>query len=392
MKQKRHYRKSLVLDNCELLKGLEVKLPEELFYFEDKLKAVFKTLEEFYAKFFYIEDFVKDLSVVFYLQGRMTRGGVFCSCDSKTNKPIINIYNTVQQIESSDIAHVLAHEFAHYIDWKLGMIKNCRSFISEEEDTVENALAQKFLSFQEIKPSGLPVGGVSGSELNSNCELFARYLEEYYRYCFEKVSPETKVRKDLKNCLYVKKSDFESGLLEPVKEYLDFYRAPEEKETVIYEENLYSADKKTLLKYMQKDSRFVVPDFVESIGDHAFEDCDWLVCVEIGSGVKEIQKFAFHNCTSLKTVISGKNVHHIMWNAFGRCTELEAVKDFENVEIIGMEAFILCRKIKEWPEFNELKYVGNMGFAGCVFLENKRILENGAFVESWAFKGCKAAG
>ena len=77
MKSKHHYRKSLVLDNCELLKGLDVKLPEELFYFGDRLKAVFKTLEEFYAKFFYIEDFVKNLTVVFYLQGRMTKAGDF---------------------------------------------------------------------------------------------------------------------------------------------------------------------------------------------------------------------------------------------------------------------------------------------------------------------------
>ena len=42
MKSKRHYRKQLVLDNCILLRDLEVMIPLEFIYFEDSFKAIFK--------------------------------------------------------------------------------------------------------------------------------------------------------------------------------------------------------------------------------------------------------------------------------------------------------------------------------------------------------------
>lgn len=390
MKSKRHYRKQLVLDNCILLRDLEVRIPLEFIYFEDSFKAIFKTIEDFYTKFFKMEGFIKDLSVVFYMQGRMTKDGEFDCCDSKTNKPVIRMYATVPSIEVGNMAHTLAHEFAHFIDWKSAHIKEKWGFSSEKKDTEEHKLAQKFLSYQEIKPSGCPFGGQSAQDMNGPVELFARYVEEYYQYCFEKQYSEVISKKTYKNCRYVKKSDFESGLLEPMKNYLEFYRVPPKTETVMYEGNLYSVDKKTLFKYMQTDSySFKVPDFVEVIGKNAFADCSSLVSVEIGSGVKEIQTFSFHNCTSLKTVFGGQNVHVVMLGAFSGCTELESVKGFENLEIIGMRTFSNCRTVKNWPEFTNLKYVGSMAFAKCRFMDHENILEKVSYVEENVFFRCK---
>ncbi len=363
MKSKRHHSKLLVLDNCTLLKDLEVKLPEELFYFEDKLKEFFKTLEEFYAKFFKIEGFVKDLSVIFYLHHESPKSAEFDCCDCKTNKPVIKMYDPVCLFEFGNLAHILAREFAQFIDWKLGMIKDGGGYISERKDTIENELTKKFLSFQKIKHSDYPLNDMSGKEMISPSDFYARYLEDYYQYCFRKDSELLAREVYKKNFLYVMYSDLESGLLETIKDYLEFYHAPEEIETVMYEGNLYSPDKKILLEILQKDTHsFVVPDFVEIIG-----------------------KFAFHGCDSLKTVTGGKNVHFIMFGAFGSCRELESLKGFDNLEIVGMQAFINCWKLKKLPKFSNLKYVRSRAFGKLNFIKRIKILHKASCVEENAF-------
>ena len=60
------------------------------------------------------------------------------------------------------------------------------------------------------------------------------------------------------------------------------------------------------------------------IGSSAFEGCDKLKKVKIGTSVTEILSDAFKDCTSLVIIIL-KNVQHIGKNAFKNCTNLKFV-------------------------------------------------------------------
>ncbi|MBP5452826.1 MAG: leucine-rich repeat domain-containing protein [Treponema sp.] len=393
MQKKRHISKTIKLDNCALLQDLEVRVPEEILYLEGKLKAVLKDIEAFYARFFGMEGFIKDLTVKFHLKNLLSKDGDFNCCDARTEKPVINIFNTVDKVCNGIIDEVIAHEFAHFIAWKLAKLEGYSCDISERKGTVEKGLALKYLSLQEVKPSGFPSGGPSAYSLNQPCELFARYVEQYYKYCFHHEEATRIKKRKVKNSLYIRNEDFEKDLLEPIRDYIGYTYQPsnQKDEPVMYEGNLYSSDKKTLLKYMnQKNSdEFVVPDFVEVIGKEAFANCTSIVSIHIGTGVKEIETMAFAYCSSLKLVSGGENVRFISSSVFLQCTALEEINGFDNLEIIGSMGFIKCSLLKKYPEMKKLKYIGSLAFFNDRLIVPEDFTEKVSYIGTHAFSTTK---
>jgi uncharacterized repeat protein (TIGR02543 family) len=86
----------------------------------------------------------------------------------------------------------------------------------------------------------------------------------------------------------------------------------------------------------------VIPDSVTSIGNHAFEACDYLRTVVIGNGVTDIGIWAFCGCDNLSSVIIGNSVVNIGLGAFAGCTSLKNIVMSSNVSIIGDIAFRNC--------------------------------------------------
>ena len=68
--------------------------------------------------------------------------------------------------------------------------------------------------------------------------------------------------------------------------------------------NLYTKDGKTLIQYAigKKDTSFIIPDGVTSIGDSAFSSCDSLTSITIPSSVTSIGSYAFRYCHNLDTI------------------------------------------------------------------------------------------
>ncbi len=393
MGKKRHLRKALVLDNCTLLRNLSVKVPEELGYLEGAIKADFENLEAFYAKFLGLEAFTDGLEVVFFLQNRITKAGEFSSDGFMSEKSQIRIYSTVELYGEDRLGIVLAHEFAHFIDRKLGLLASSYSSSSKRKGTKENQLAEKFFSLQETKPVGCWFGGSSSEDLNSPVELYARYLEEFYVYCFNRKMFEAR-KDDSKNCTYVKKSEFEKYLLEDVSRYLDYIpgQVKEPSPAVEIDGNLYSADRKVFLKYREKEGEknFTIPDFVEEIGKYAFDKNQNLQTIEIGKGVEKINSFAFRECRSLKKVTGGQNVRILASYAFPFCSHLEEIPDFENLEIIDSMAFSKCQALENLGKCDKLSYIGSLAFIKCRTINPQIFLEKVAYVDKTAFRGCKA--
>ena len=88
--------------------------------------------------------------------------------------------------------------------------------------------------------------------------------------------------------------------------------------------NLYNKNKTEIIAYAigKKDSSFTIPDSVTSIGEGAFQDCDFLTSVTIPDSVTSIGEYAFWYCESLTSVTIPDSVTSIGDYAFEYCNSL----------------------------------------------------------------------
>ena len=130
---------------------------------------------------------------------------------------------------------------------------------------------------------------------------------------------------------------------------------------------LYNKEKTAVVCYPKSLSgEYVIPDTVTSIEKAAFENCNKLTKVTIGSGVETVNPYAFNKCNSLATVVfknSDTVNKKICERAFYYCGSLTEV-DFGNaVTSIGDYAFTVCSKIKTLEFPDSLTSIGHFAFS-----------------------------
>ena len=127
---------------------------------------------------------------------------------------------------------------------------------------------------------------------------------------------------------------------------------------------LYNKEKTAVVCYPKSLSgEYVIPDTVTSIEKAAFENCNKLTKVTIGSGVETVNPY---ECNSLATVVfknSDTVNKKICERAFYYCGSLTEV-DFGNaVTSIGDYAFTVCSKIKSLEFPDSLTSIGQFAFS-----------------------------
>ena len=93
-----------------------------------------------------------------------------------------------------------------------------------------------------------------------------------------------------------------------------------------------------LIKYVSSSPIFIIPNFIDTIGDEAFKDNNHITKIIIPSHVKQIGKFAFSNCKSLKSIKIPDRVNVIQKGTFQGCTSLVKIAA-KNIETISDYAF-----------------------------------------------------
>ena len=144
---------------------------------------------------------------------------------------------------------------------------------------------------------------------------------------------------------------------------------------------------------------------LDSIGNHAFANCDSLTSItinaqEIGSSafadcdnltsgiinVRNIGQSAFADCDRLSQVVLDDSVQIIGNNAFANCDYILSINT--NARIIGNTSFTNCDRLVSVTLGDSVQTIGNGAFSGCFRLNNVSLGESITSIGGSAFRGC----
>ena len=187
----------------------------------------------------------------------------------------------------------------------------------------------------------------------------------------------------------------------------------------VYEDNvLFNKDKTTIISYRSKETSYIIPNSVTSIGTQAFRGSESLKNIIIPNSVTSIGTYAFALCTSLGSITIPSSVVAIDGNPLCGChadlfneskaflyeedvlfnkdkTTLISYRAKEtnytipaSVTSIGKNAFGRCETLKSITIPNSVTSIGKGAFVNCNSLASINIPESVTSIEVGAFYGC----
>jgi len=109
---------------------------------------------------------------------------------------------------------------------------------------------------------------------------------------------------------------------------------------------------------------------VTSVEDKAFQNCEYLEKITIGSNVKSLGKYAFQNCSSLDNVVIPDNVTSFGQDLFHYCTSLTNVTLPSNLTKIYTSMFIYCKNLRHVEIPSTVTKIDKYAFAYCYNLQS----------------------
>ena len=119
-----------------------------------------------------------------------------------------------------------------------------------------------------------------------------------------------------------------------------------ESKAFLYEDDvLFNKDKTILIAYRSKETSYIIPKTVRSIGIAAFGCCSSLTSIDIPDSVTRIENGAFYGCSSFISVNIPDSVTSIGSYTFYVCSSLTNIHIPDSVTSIGYGAFGYCEKL-----------------------------------------------
>ena len=150
----------------------------------------------------------------------------------------------------------------------------------------------------------------------------------------------------------------------------------------------FVVENETLIKYIGKEDKIVVPNTIKQIGKNAFSHYPIVADVEL-SDINIIEENAFY-CSSIKQILFGDNLQSIDPWAF-RCNKnLISLSFPKSLSLIDHHAFYQCKSLKNISLSEGLKTIRDFAFAYCPALENLILPKSLSGIGRYAFVGCES--
>ena len=138
-----------------------------------------------------------------------------------------------------------------------------------------------------------------------------------------------------------------------------------ESKNFIYEDQvLFSKDRTTIIAYRAKETNYIIPDSVTTIGERAFASCYYMTSIIIPKSVTTIGEGAFAGC-SMTSIAIPDSVTTIGESAFFECTSLISIDISNSVTSLGGSAFGLCTSLRNIAIPDSVTTIGESAFYEC---------------------------
>ncbi|EJK61745.1 hypothetical protein THAOC_17710 [Thalassiosira oceanica] len=141
-------------------------------------------------------------------------------------------------------------------------------------------------------------------------------------------------------------------------------------------------------EFRSKVTHVRVAPHVRRIPDHAFEDCDELIGLQLNEGLQVIGYSAFEGCMSLRSVTLPSSVTEIGQWAFSNCGNLVELQLKEGLQVIGARAFYYCSALRSVTLPSSVTELSEFAFHGCSNLAEVRLNNGLRIIGDYAFKIC----
>lgn len=149
---------------------------------------------------------------------------------------------------------------------------------------------------------------------------------------------------------------------------------------------LYNHNTTKLVLYPNmKSSKYVIPYFVDTIGEGAFIDCNNLMEIVFSNTVRYIEDEAFIYCKGLKKVVFPESLKKIGYGAFAACDSLISLNFPNSLDSIGEFAFQQCLSLENIKIPSTVEYIGKYAFSMCERLDSIKWPESATRMFSYTF-------